>query len=226
MGHGNVIQIGDFFRAIDAETNECICQGRCTQIKNSTDVFGRKIYAVSPDNVHFFTVWSLHIHLERIDESTPILCRDISKYVAVKWRYQIAYDIKDVDIYLENGYDEIDLEVKPLVCELNQWDGIETTQSCCGHGRGHLWVKFYVKDFQSLYGILLPLRLEGSPLLDEFSLEIGSKLTEASVVHCECKNCNYRDGIELTLATFSKGSQAYDIANRYADALRKTRETI
>lgn len=221
-----MIQIGDFFRASDAETKECICQGRCTQIKNSTDIFGRRMYAISPDNVHFFTVWSPHIYLERIDESTLIPCHDISKYVAVKWKYQIAYDIEDVDIYLEDGYNEIDLEVKPLVYELNQWEGIETTQSCCGHDKGHLWVKFYVRNFQSLNSILLPLRSDGSPLLDEFSLEIGSKLTEASIIHREYKNCNHHDGIELTLVTFSKGLHAYDIANKYTDALRKIRGAI
>lgn len=148
---------------------------------------------------------------------------DNGGYRIIKWKYQIAYDIEDVDIYLENGLDDIDSEVKPLVHELNQWEGIETTQSCCGHGKGHLWVKFYVTSFQALHDILLPLRSEGSPLLDEFSLEIGSKLTEASIIFCGDEGNSMHDGIELTLATFSKGQQAYDVAQKYADTLFEMR---
>ena len=222
-GHGNVIHIGDYFKAIDARSGTCICQGKCTQIKNSMDAFGRKIYAISPDNVHFFTTWSPRIRIESSGEVPPIPFNDNGEYRIIKWRYQIAYDIEDVDIYLENGLDDIDSEVKSLVYELNQWEGIETTQSCCGHGKGHLWVKFYITSFQALYDILLPLRSEGSPLLDEFSLEIGSRLTEASIIYCgDDRDCKH-DGIELTLATFSEGQQAYDVAQKYADTLFEMR---
>lgn len=40
-------------------------------------------------------------------------------------------------------YDDIDEEIRELVRVLNSFDGIETTCSCCGHGKSpcYIWMK-------------------------------------------------------------------------------------
>lgn len=52
------------------------------------------------------------------------------------------------DIYLENT--EYDVEVCELVAVLNTVSGIQTTGSCSGHGRDHLFVTMFFSSLDSL----------------------------------------------------------------------------
>lgn len=54
-------------------------------------------------------------------------------------------------------YDEIDEPCRVLVRTLNLFPGIETRESCCGHGARSFWIFLWAKDLQSIAGLLLAL---------------------------------------------------------------------
>jgi len=45
----------------------------------------------------------------------------------------------------------IDKEVVPLCTALNKIPGVQTLESCCGHGKGNFRIFFYCDDMETLY---------------------------------------------------------------------------
>lgn len=57
------------------------------------------------------------------------------------------YDFKSIPI----PYEDIDVELRPLIKEMNKIDGICTTSCCIGHGINLAEIDFIVRDLATLY---------------------------------------------------------------------------
>lgn len=55
---------------------------------------------------------------------------------------------------LEINYDEIDEPIRELVFKLNELSGIETTCSCCGHGKQPCRIWFNALTWESFHSFL------------------------------------------------------------------------
>lgn len=111
----------------------------------------------------------------------------------------------DADIYLENT--EYDVEVCELVTALNTVPGIQTTGSCSGHGRDHLFVTMFFSSLDSLSR--LASIIEDSGLWFTLSTDIRV----------------YQDKtpgkIHLRLQSGYLGNAAYEEAKRLANILKE-----
>ena len=54
----------------------------------------------------------------------------------------------------EIPYDDIDCEISELIRQMNEIDGIETTSSCCGHGKKPCTICFTVENPEILNKLL------------------------------------------------------------------------
>lgn len=115
------------------------------------------------------------------------------------WRMNWVYP--NEDIYKDNTSDELDEEVKLLVKCLNDIDGIETTCSCCGHGKYNLYVDFDVNKVEPIMKLEFLIFQE---FHDDFEL-----LYDAERVACT-------DKAVLTLRSKKKGKKAYEAAKAFA----------
>ncbi len=109
------------------------------------------------------------------------------------------------DIYLENT--EYDVEVSELVAALNTVSGIQTTGSCSGHGRDHLFVTMF-------FSSLDPLSRLASIIEDNglwFTLSTDTRV--------------YQDKtpgkIHLRLQSGYLGNAAYEEAQRLANIIKE-----
>lgn len=230
----NPPQISDWAEIIDNQTREVVARGKIISAKNNDNThFGLEL--ISIDGKWFFNVKSrFEAHFS--NNYTPLEFTSADKYDWCKWSNSSECEIRD--LYRENGYDELDPEVEGLVHELNEWDGVETAASCCGHGKGHLWVVFNTKSLRSLQIILNVLRapeqvpeLIGKfhiPLSDEVVIcgSNGAKITPGAN-HVDVLGCpRMSDGspsIILTLATNDIGEKAYEAATNLTNTLKKLR---
>lgn len=51
-------------------------------------------------------------------------------------------------------YNDIDFEIRDLCIELNKFDGIETIESCCGHGKYPCMIWFVVESIDDLNNLI------------------------------------------------------------------------
>ena len=146
-----------------------------------------------------------------------------------EWGYWRNWDTDSpFALYRDFDITEIDEEVKHLVHELNEWKGIRTVGSCCGHGHGPLWIQFYCHDSDSLDYILNILR---SPkvfpnMLDTFYLSMESKYISTMLYHDCIFSPNHgpkEGGTYLVLMSTHTGEQAYKDAELYARYLAEVR---
>jgi len=109
------------------------------------------------------------------------------------------------DIYLENT--EYDVEVSELVATLNTVSGIQTTGSCSGHGRDHLFVTMF-------FSSLDPLSRLASIIEDNglwFTLSTDTRVYQAKTP----------GKIHLRLQSGYLGNAAYEEAQRLANIIKE-----
>lgn len=225
-------------KVIDNESGQCICQGRVCASKYTDGRF-RIIDAYSTDGHHFFSTLSKKFTIAFTDDDDIIEYAESEKYTQVPWAQVQHMDSLDgVDIYREKGLDELDPEVAPLVHELNDnWHGLETQWSCCGHDKQPLFIKFVVSDFGTLRNIAIPFLANNSPLYLKFNIALWEK----SVAPCTSfigdpyqvfkderilmkdDPIDYKFHLDMVLYSMDVGEEAYKNAQIYADMLRDIR---
>lgn len=147
----------EWFEVFDAETGELLSSGQVKGYK-SNNPSHKNLVLISFDGKWYFNVRSPKFIVNKKEEGRPYIPFDESKLPRYTWKKWQDHSGDVPDLYREHGYDEIDPEVRPLVDELNMWEGIETVGSCCGHGKGNLWIQINVTDLTSLNTILNILR--------------------------------------------------------------------
>lgn len=230
----NPPSLSDWAEITDNQTGEIVARGKIIAMK-CCDNIHFDMDLISIDGKWFFNTKS-RFEAHYSNNYTPLEFTSADKYDWCKWIDSSQCEIHD--LYRENGYDELDPEVEGLVHELNEWDGIETVVSCCGHGQGHLWVTFNVSNLHSLQTILNCLRTpEQAPeLVGKFHIPLddervrygqnGIKLTPGANhtgIFGDVKMTDGTNSMMFMLATNDIGEKAYEAATNLANFLRKLR---
>lgn len=108
----------------------------------------------------------------------------------------------------DDGYDgRMDPECIPLCDALNRIPGIETFESCCGHGRHEFWIWMFAKSVKSLFIL--------SRVLDKryYGFERFGWFCQ---IHC---SDNPDVAVTFWLRSRDLGQPAYDQANQMAKAI-------
>lgn len=216
----------EYYEVYDKHTDELIARGPVVWHKTNNPAH-TDLYYISFDGK-----WYLNIkendtfYAKRIGYTEDVVIFDgPGKY---EWKYWRDYKSPLVDLYRDFSIDEIDEEVKELVTELNMWDGVQTVGSCCGHGKGELWIQINVEDVHSINLILNVLRTPKlfPKMLDRFQIPIGSHQHQ-----CMCYNpistiLDYHPCLSLVLMTTDIGERAYESARLFARYLKEVREMM
>ena len=212
-----------------------IVRGKTPYNKDNDASYHRDMHLVSFDGKWYFNLDSerfSHRQIKglpevRFDEST------IDQYEWCRWNEKTP---KLYDIYRENGYDELDEEIKDLVYEMNRWKGIVTYGSCSGHGTHQAWVSFHVYDVIAFDRMLRPLRTPRlfPKLKGKFRLSLGDDYMNGvcnSAINYSpdlriphSTNDDGDEGAYFVLATNRSGKLAWDDVDEYTKVLSIIRE--
>ena len=218
----------------DRSSGEILARGEVKACKSHNPRYTDLDY-ISVDGKWFFDNRSdlFEITEDYIDETDEPPSVPFTKSDDYQWLHWRVWDVEVLPpIYRDNGLDELDPEVAPLVYELNKWDSVETIVSCCGHGKDPLWVTMSVSDTAALETILTVIR---SPdmfpdLVDRFRIPIESKhvqtlnYNKGVFTHiCNRKQYDYHIGATFTLMTLAVGEEAYKDAKRLTRCLEEVR---
>lgn len=133
---------GKYAVVMDRETKRVIAAGLVVDVKAGNFnliSFDRIAFYHENGNYHYRVLVLPHTYIEDL-AIHPIP----SSYIVLPFnRNGMA-----ADIYVENT--EYDVEVSELVDALNTVSGIQTTGSCSGHGRDHLFVTMFFSSLESL----------------------------------------------------------------------------
>ncbi len=229
----------DWAEIIDTHTNKIVARGKIISMKNN-DNNHFDLDLISLDGKWFFNMKSGRFKSNHTKNHDVLEFTSIDDYNWCRWN--IAGVSKIHDLYRENGYDELDMEVKDLVHELNEWPGVETVTSCCGHGHGQLWVTFNSNNLLSIQLILNALRTPdyAPELTGKFHISLSDEVAvydEMPKVRRITPGANHAPvfgfptmtdgshGVLFTLATNKAGGEAYDAAIALSNVLRKLRST-
>ena len=217
-----MITIGERFEVIDRTDDTVVFRGVCTNVKHGTGNDGSDwrwgYNVVTGDGLHYFNMLSIRWDVHRTDDPTDVPVGDISRYIKVEWKDTKARDVY-ADIYIEAPMDP---EVTPLVEAMNGLPGVVTTQSCCGHGKGPLWVKLHVSSIDGLGHLLAPLKDADSPVFRRFRIELGSDVWIGGVTHGQVyRNIDHYDRVTFTVMSVSIGEEAYKAAEEYTKILKE-----
>lgn len=123
------------------------------------------------------------------------------------WHNAIDTYMNDIDIYVENTYDEIDIEIKPLCDVLNKINGITTISSCCGHNEQNAFINIKFNTLDSMLYLLKILSL------DVFRLNFILS-SDKTIIYTDLA-----DKPILKLKTIKIGDLAYQDINRLYEFL-------
>jgi hypothetical protein len=209
----NQIVANDWIK-VYGKNDELLAAGKIFRTKDSEGVTNIKKNKVefkgfSFENKFFFNEKSLNKTLfiksneEHLEKEFNL--EHIPSYISINYYHDCLEDSNkiDSDILRDFDVDELDEEVCYIVKVLNQFDGIETTGSCCGHGDYPLYVDVVFTEMKPL-GILL--WIINRPKYDKVI-----QLTSCP----DLKNNNINTCM-LRLKTTVIGEEAYKIANEFA----------
>ena len=225
-----------WYEVRDSSTGEVLSRGH--NIRYKTNRPGNiHLRYVCTDDKWFFNMDSDKFIIKQIEPMTEEDVIPFTREKEYEWGYWSDVS-RDEDIYRDWSIDELDEEVRPLVEELNKWDGVQTVGSCCGHGRGPLWVQI---NFQGVSNANIILNILRSPevfpkMLDKFTIDISSK-NHFSMQYYQCYRSGgwdnailgYIDGLRplyLVLASTDVGEEAYKSAELFTRYLKQTREIM
>ena len=225
---------GPTYTVRDSETKEIIARGQIKAFKMSSPYL-KKMELISFDRKAFFNTYSERFIMTIEGEGELEI--PFTKWSDYKWCPWSMYDGKDLlDIYRDFGIDELDPPMVEIVKELNQWRGVSTVVSCCGHGRYPAWV---LVQFASVFSMNHILYTTYDPKYPEIFDKFEPRLTICTdnntvmpVVNMEisANGCNVpldysgEQVVLLVIATKSMGQEAYDDMNNYAKVLSEKRK--
>ena len=134
---------------IDNKTGDIICAGIASACKH-TDPVHKDLLLLSLDGKHYFNMDNKSTYHFEWYDGKPVDFINSHNYTIKPWKESQNYDPSTIDVYIDHSYDEIDVEVRPLVDAMNTIPAIYTTGSCCGHGQDHLYVSFTTASILSL----------------------------------------------------------------------------
>lgn len=132
----------------------------------------------------------------------------ITDLIVDHWHNAIDTYMNDIDVYIENTYDEIDIEIKPLCDILNKIPGIKTISSCCGHNEQNAFINIKFDNLNSMVYLLKILSIDIFRL--KFSLS-----TDKTIIYTESA-----DRPILKLKTTKIGNDAYKDLDRLFEFLK------
>ena len=198
----------EYVQIIDKISNKIIAEGIVKGYKNSyidmhEDGKCIKYYVdlVSCDEKHYFREESDKFIIRKCSEVDTVINDIPDNYIIEKWRN--VYHNNNADVYIENGINELDNEVKSLVFSLNKIDGIKTDGSCSGHNKEPLWVDIH---FENLTSILFLTHIICKKFYNEFKLTTHPTL-----------NQNDKNTLAFRLESYDIGDKAYNDAQQLAE---------
>ena len=211
---------------IDSNTYNIIAKGRVTDYKKfggdkkrgkelKVDLisFDGKYYFHRKGNTRYYVTYKT---AETI--GTPIPYKEDETYRMKLWRDVEVTDADWVDVYRDFDMSELDDEIKDLVDVLNTIDGIRTTGSCSGHGKGEAWVAMNISKYSAAWFILRLLQHNPTHFYDRFEIDLGTpSVTVYEYNHRGDKDC------PLCIKTKAIGNEAYLAIN---DLTRYIKELI
>ena len=202
----------EYIEIIDRQTHNIIAEGIVKGYKNSyIDVQddGKCIKyfmdLVSCDEKHYFREESNKFIINKCSSRKTQINEIPTHYIIEKWKN--VYHNNNADVYIENGLEDLDEEVKNLVYSLNKIDGIYTDGSCSGHNKESLWVNMHFCDFTS---ILFLTHLICSKFYNEFVITTHPTL-----------NQNDKNTLLLRLQSIDIGDKAYENAQKLSKYIDK-----
>jgi hypothetical protein len=229
----------EWYQVVDNKTGKVVARGPVVGYK-SNNPGHRDIFFISVDGKWYFNCRCEEFEVTLIDPGQSTV--EFTNPDDYHWLHWQNWQEPLPPLYRDFCIDEVDPEVKDLVIELNKWCGVETTGSCCGHGRGPLWIQLQGDNTRSLNCIFNVLRApEIFPkLLDRFKFSIESKYIQCMNYYAghqtltALNNSTHMDKhsiisspfLHLVLMTTTIGEEAYHDAQLLARYLAEIREQI
>ena len=109
----------------------------------------------STDNHYFFNVSSDKLRFHVTQEPLSYIPVQVSLLKELKVEDWMQYHkwyvptFKEemfplVDVFTDRGLDEADIEIRDFLYFLNRIPGVQTSSSCCGHKKGHMYISFEI----------------------------------------------------------------------------------
>lgn len=200
-----IYNINEYIEIIDKETHNKIAEGIVKGYKNSyidMQEDGKCIKyfidLVSCDEKHYFREESDKFIINKCSYRKTQINEIPTHYIIEKWKN--VYHNNKADVYIENGIENLDKEVKDLVFSLNKIESVCTDGSCSGHNKEPLWVNMHFYDFTS---ILFLTHLICNKFYNEFIITTHPTL-----------NQNDKNTLSLRLQSIDIGEKAYDNAEK------------
>ena len=230
----NIIS-GTWIKITDIKTGAVVCKGPVKSVK-TTDFVHDNMQYISTDGKWFLSLVSGAFDVEVVPQDVPVEFTTYDDYTWKYWR-DSQKDTILADVYRDFGYDEIDSPCVPLVHELNEWSGLETFQSCCGHESGRMWITICVTDIGILSILLNTVRSpkDAPDLFGKFYISFGDEsnstrlhwrvpgMNQSQPISRIPQNSKGEKGCYITLTTKSIGKTAYADADRLAEKLKDLR---
>lgn len=203
--------IGKHATIIDTNTLSIIASGIISYEKHTID---GKIFIdlISFDGKYFFKREGNSKYLIQFNEnySDKVFIPSNFKYLYIShWSNAINnYNDESIDIYEENTYFELDLEVIDICKQLNLIDGIITIASCSGHNKSPAWINIQITNINGLNTLLKILSLDS--FRHKFILT-----SDATMLHTA--ECQFP---MLKLKTVDIGDTAFHNINKLVEFLK------
>jgi hypothetical protein len=213
----------------DSETKEIIARGNVYATKIKSPVIG-DVHMISFDRKVFFNVQSDRFIITSEGEGESEI--PFTKWDDYSWSPWMGHDNIPKDIYREFGIDELDPPMVEIVKELNQWRGVSTIVSCCGHGRHSAWVMVQFADIYHMSKIIYSLHSSHFPeICGKFHIILSpDDHGPLPVEDGDADRCTVdftgEPVICLNIATRVKGEEAYSLMDKWALVLKSMRDIM
>ena len=214
----------------DSGTKEIIARGNVCAAKIKSPVMG-DVRLISFDRKVFFNVQSDRFIITSEGEGEPEI--PFTKWDDYSWSPWMGHDNIPKDIYRDFGIDELDPPMVEIVKELNQWRGVSTSGSCCGHGHSPAWISINFADIFSMSKIIYSLHSSYFPeICGKFCIILSPDdccpLPVMDDDICELNTVDFtgEQVISLTVATRMSGEEAYKLMDEWSVALKSMRDVM